>query len=122
MSKRRVVIIGAGMGGLTSALRLSHHGYDVTVLEAASVPGGKVHTREVAGVKIDSGPTVFTMRWVFEELFQEVGSSLSQELTLTPLTVLARHFWPDGSALDLSANAQDSEANIEKWSSPSEAL
>ena len=122
MSKQRVVIIGAGMGGLTSALRLSHYGYDVTVLEAAAVPGGKVHTREVGGAKIDSGPTVFTMRWVFEELFHEVGSSLSQELTLTPLSVLARHFWPDGSALDLSANAQESEANIEQWSGPAEAL
>ena len=122
MSKKRVVIVGAGMGGLTSALRLSHHGYDVTVLEASSVPGGKVHTREIDGAKIDSGPTVFTMRWVFDELFQEVGTSLSQELTLTPLSVLARHFWPDGSMLDLSANAQESEAHIEKWSSPSEAL
>ena len=122
MSKKRVVIVGAGMGGLTSALRLSHHGYDVTVVEASSVPGGKVHTREIDGAKIDSGPTVFTMRWVFDELFQEVGTSLSQELTLTPLSVLARHFWPDGSMLDLSANAQESEAHIEKWSSPSEAL
>jgi 1-hydroxycarotenoid 3,4-desaturase len=122
MSKQRVVIVGAGMGGLTSALRLSHHGYEVTVLEASSAPGGKVHTREVLGAKIDSGPTVFTMRWVFDELFQEVGTSLSQELTLTPLSVLARHFWPDGSQLDLSANSQESEANIEKWASPSEAL
>jgi phytoene dehydrogenase-like protein len=91
-------------------------------VEASSVPGGKVHTREIDGAKIDSGPTVFTMRWVFDELFQEVGTSLSQELTLTPLSVLARHFWPDGSMLDLSANAQESEADIEKWSSPSEAL
>ena len=109
MSKQRVVIIGAGMGGLTSALRLSHHGYDVTVLEASSVPGGKVHTREIDGAKIDSGPTVFTMRWVFEELFNEIGADLESELSLTSLSILARHFWPDGSALDLSANAKQSE-------------
>ena len=90
MSKQRVVIVGAGMGGLTSALRLSHHGYEVTVLEASSVPGGKVHTREVLGAKIDSGPTVFTMRWVFDELFQEVGTSLRHVLGVLNGVILRR--------------------------------
>jgi len=76
MPKKHVVVIGAGMGGLTSALRLSHHGYDVTVLDSQAQAGGKVHTREVSNHKIDSGPTVFTMRWVFDELFNEVGTNL----------------------------------------------
>ena len=122
MPKKHVVVIGAGMGGLCSALRLSHHGYEVTVLDAQAQAGGKVHTREVLNSKIDSGPTVFTMRWVFEELFNEVGTDLESEMSLTSLSVLARHFWPDGSALDLSANASQSEDNIAKWSSPEEAL
>ena len=122
MPKKHVVVIGAGMGGLTSALRLSHHGYDVTVLDSQAQAGGKVHTREVSNHKIDSGPTVFTMRWVFDELFNEVGTNLESELSLTTLSTLARHFWPDGSVLDLSADAAQSEDNIAHWSSPEEAL
>ena len=121
MSEHKVVIIGAGMGGLSSAITLAHQGVDVTVVESAGSPGGKVHCREVAGVAIDSGPTVFTMRWVFDALLRSVGTSVEAEMRITPLQVLARHFWPDGSQLDLSANAQESEAAIAAWSGGDEA-
>jgi 1-hydroxycarotenoid 3,4-desaturase len=121
MSDHRVVIVGAGMGGLCSAITLAHQGLDVTVVEASGAPGGKVHSREVNGAQIDSGPTVFTMRWVFDALLRSVGTSVEAEMQITPLTVLARHFWPDGSQLDLSANAQESEAAIAAWSSGDEA-
>jgi 1-hydroxycarotenoid 3,4-desaturase len=121
MSEQRVVIIGAGMGGLCSAILLAHQGLDVTVVEASDAPGGKVHSREVNGVKIDSGPTVFTMRWVFDALLSCVGTSVEAEMRITPLPVLARHFWPDGSQLDLSADSQQSEAAIAAWSSGDEA-
>jgi 1-hydroxycarotenoid 3,4-desaturase len=89
MSEHRVVIVGAGMGGLCSALLLAHQGLDVTVVESSGVPGGKVHSREVNGVSIDSGPTVFTMRWVFDALLRKVGTSLEAEMNITPLQVLA---------------------------------
>lgn len=121
MSEPKVVIVGAGMAGLSSAMLLAHQGVDVTVVEAASAPGGKVHSREVDGVSIDSGPTVFTMRWVLDELLHRVGTSIDAEMRIRPLQVLARHFWPDGSQLDLSADAQRSEAAIADWSSPAEA-
>lgn len=121
MSKHRVVIVGAGMGGLCSAIVLAHQGLDVTVVEASGEPGGKVHSRELDGVHIDSGPTVFTMRWVFDALLRGVGTSVEAEMRITPLQVLARHFWPDGSQLDLSADARQSEAAIAAWSSAAEA-
>ncbi|WP_416548092.1 1-hydroxycarotenoid 3,4-desaturase CrtD [Limnohabitans sp. DCL3] len=121
MSEHKVVIVGAGMGGLSSALLLAHQGLDVTVVETSDAPGGKVHSREVQGVHIDSGPTVFTMRWVFDDLFRKVGTSLEAEMRISPLNVLARHFWPDGSRLDLSANAQESESAIAAWSGADEA-
>jgi 1-hydroxycarotenoid 3,4-desaturase len=121
MSEHKVVIVGAGIGGLCSAMVLAHQGLDVTVVESAGTPGGKVHSREVAGVAVDSGPTVFTMRWVFDALLRSVGTSIEAEMRITPLQVLARHFWPDGSQLDLSANAQASEAAIAAWSSGDEA-
>ncbi len=122
MPDTHVVVIGAGMGGLVSALKLAHQGCRVTVLESAAGPGGKVHAREVGGARIDSGPTVFTMRWVFDELLRELGTELETELSLTPLDVLARHVWPDGSTLDLSIDPRVSEAAIAEWSSPQEAL
>ncbi|MCA3238573.1 MAG: 1-hydroxycarotenoid 3,4-desaturase CrtD [Curvibacter sp.] len=121
MPRQHVIVIGAGMGGLSSALRLAHQGCEVTVLEASGQPGGKVHAREVAGALIDSGPTVFTMRWVFDELLREVGTDLEAELQVEPLAILARHFWTDGSSLDLSADAEASEAAIADWAGPEEA-
>ena len=68
----KVVIVGAGMGGLVSALLLAQRGMQVTVVESQSVTGGKVHTTDVGGVAIDSGPTVLTMRWVFDEIMRQV--------------------------------------------------
>ena len=115
MSEPRVVIVGAGMGGLSSALLLAHQGLDVTVVESGAEPGGKVHSREVNGVQIDSGPTVFTMRWVFDALLHSVGTRLEDEMHITPLQVLARHFWPDGSQLDLSADPAASVKPRPPW-------
>jgi len=76
MADHRVVVIGAGMAGLVSALELARQGLDVTVIEAADAPGGKIRQIQVDGAPIDSGPTVFTMRWVFDEIFAAAGTSL----------------------------------------------
>lgn len=117
----RTVVIGAGVGGLVAALRLAHRGHRVTVLESALQPGGKIHTQSVGQARIDSGPTVFTMRWVFDELLRSVGTRLEDQLRLAPLSVLARHFWYDGSQLDLFADAERSEAAVAEWAGAGEA-
>jgi 1-hydroxycarotenoid 3,4-desaturase len=108
----RVVIIGAGIGGLAAALRLAHAGCAVTVVEAAGTPGGKMRTLPSVAGPVDAGPTVLTMRPVFEALFADVGEVLGDHLTLTPLPVLARHFWQDGARLDLFADRARSEQAI----------
>ena len=117
----RTVVIGAGVGGLAAALRLAHQGQQVTLLDTALRPGGKIHTQDVNGVQIDSGPTVFTMRWVFDELLRAVGTRLEDHLRLSPLPVLARHFWNDGTQLDLFADPERSEAAIADWAGGDEA-
>ena len=117
----RTVVVGAGVGGLVGALRLAHRGQRVTLLDSALQPGGKVHTQTVEGARIDSGPTVFTMRWVFDEILRSVGTRLEDHLRLTPLSVLARHFWDDGSQLDLLADTEASEAAIADWAGGEEA-
>jgi 1-hydroxycarotenoid 3,4-desaturase len=121
MAKRSVIVIGAGIGGLAAALALVSRGHDVTVLERAPTPGGKMRQVEVAGCAIDSGPTVFTMRWVLDELFADAGLSLDQGLALTPLSVLARHAWMDGTMLDLHADRAASEDAIGHFAGAAEA-
>lgn len=116
-----VVVIGAGMGGLAAAIDLAQTGARVTLLEAAASPGGKVRTLDVAGHAIDSGPTVFTMRWVFESLFADAGAQLDEQLRLSELDVLARHGWLDGSRLDLHSSVEQSAAAIASFAGSKEA-
>lgn len=106
MSSRRVVVIGAGIAGLSAALALAGRGLDVTIVERSDLPGGKMREVERGGQRIDSGPTVFTMRWVFDALFDLLGERLEDHITLLPLNVLARHAWTDGSRLDLFADRE----------------
>eukprot|EP01038_Epipyxis_sp_PR26KG_P020451 gene20451-28952_t len=110
------------MGGLVSALLLAARGLDVTLLEAADAPGGKMRPLSVGGAAMDAGPTVFTMRWVFDELMAEMGTSVADALPpLRPLSVLARHAWrEDGTRLDLFADRARSADAISRWSSPAE--
>ena len=107
---KRVVVIGAGMGGLAAAMDLAAKGLDVTVLERASAPGGKMRQVMAEGRAIDAGPTVFTMRWVFEQLFADGGETLSDHLALHPATTLARHAWAAAASgpqqLDLFADRE----------------
>jgi 1-hydroxycarotenoid 3,4-desaturase len=122
LREHRVVVVGAGIAGLVSALLLAHRGLHVTVVESAAGPGGKMRQVMVDGVAVDSGPTVFTMRWVFDQILAEVGSALEPLLKLSPLTVLARHAWrgcPD--TLDLFADKARSAEAIGRFSSAAEA-
>ena len=75
-----VAVIGAGMAGLAAAVRLAAAGYRVVVLEAQAEPGGKMRRVEVSGHGFDAGPTVLTMKWVFDALFAAAGRSIDQEL------------------------------------------
>ena len=112
MRSRRVVVIGAGIGGLVAALELAANGLEVVVVERAGTPGGKLREVAAGPVRIDSGPTVFTLRPVFEALFDAVGELLAAHLTLQPLHRLARHAWGDGRRLDLFADERDSAEAI----------
>jgi 1-hydroxycarotenoid 3,4-desaturase len=114
-SAQRIVVVGAGVGGLCAAARLAHAGMRVTVVEAAAGPGGKMRTVDSAAGPVDAGPTVLTLRRVFEAVFAAAGERLQDHVTLVPQPVLARHFWPDGSVLDLHADAEASAAAIRDW-------
>lgn len=112
LEKRHVVVIGAGIGGLAAALRLAHAGCAVTVVDRAQAPGGKLRTMPSAAGPVDAGPTVLTLREVFEDLFADIGERLEDHLTLTRQSLLARHYWSDGTMLDLDADLDESAAQI----------
>jgi len=106
------VVIGAGFGGLAAAVELASRGEPVVVVERELVPGGKARTIDVGGRAIDVGPTVLTMRWVFDAMFAAAGRRLSDAVTLTPASVIARHAWGDGTTLDLYSDLERSVAAI----------
>jgi 1-hydroxycarotenoid 3,4-desaturase len=121
MHTRRIAVIGAGIAGLTAAIDLARGGFAVTVLEQAAAPGGKMREVEVAGQRLDAGPTVFTLRDVFEQLYSDAGTSLSAHLKLLPVSVLARHAWDQSEHLDLHANLAESADAIGRFAGSGEA-
>jgi 1-hydroxycarotenoid 3,4-desaturase len=117
-----VVVVGAGIGGLVAALLLGSQGVRVTVLEAADAPGGKMHRVSVDGAAVDAGPTVFTMRWVFEEILAQAQASMTDLPPMTELSCLARHAWRGHEPrLDLFADAARSQEAIGVFAGAAEA-
>lgn len=112
MPDGRVAIIGAGIGGLVSAALLAARGHAVTVIEKERTPGGKVRRVSVDGAEIDGGPTVFTLRDVFDEIFDSAGANLDDHVTMRRANILARHAWGPDERLDLFADPARSEAAI----------
>ncbi|ETX15799.1 methoxyneurosporene dehydrogenase [Roseivivax halodurans JCM 10272] len=106
-----VIVVGAGIGGLCAALSLASDGVPVRVIDSGTAPGGKI--REVNGAP--GGPTVLTMKWVFDALYAAAGESLGDRLRLVRQDVLARHFWRDGAVLDLHADPEASAAAIREF-------
>lgn len=115
------VVIGGGVGGLSAAIQAAALGIPVTLLERAERVGGKMRELTVGGQAVDSGPTVMTMRWAFEQLFAATGRELDDYVEFAPLEILARHAWPDGSRLDLFADLDASAAAIEAFASRQDA-
>lgn len=111
----RALIIGAGIGGMAAAVRLASAGWSVTLLERRSGPGGKmgevIADTPAGRFRFDTGPSVITLKPVFERLWGEAGARLDDDVALLPVSPITRYFWPDGSVLDADA---DPEAMLER--------
>src|SRR5437588_9439786 len=99
----RVIVVGAGIGGLAAAARLARAGYRVTVVERASEPGGRASVIEQQGFRFDTGPTLFLMPGVFAETYATLGERMEDHLDLIRLDPTYRVHFHDGSSLDLSS-------------------
>ena len=117
-----VVIVGAGLAGLSAALRLAGAGRSVTVIERESVPGGRSGLLKKDGYAFDTGPTVLTMPSLIEDAFNSVGEEMKDWLDLIPLRPLYRAFYHDGSQLDVYPDTKEMEAEIAKVIGPEEAI
>lgn len=117
----KTVVIGAGIGGLTAALRLVVEGHDVTLLERHSHVGGKIRQVPSTAGGVDTGPTVLTMRHVFDRLFKAAGSRLEDHVTLFRQQILARHWWAEGTQLDLFADPDRSANAVAEFAGPKAA-
>ena len=115
-AQQKIIVIGAGMGGLCAAIRLAIAGASVTVVEQQSYPGGKMRSLPSDAGPMDAGPTVLTMRHVFDDLFRDAGTDLADHVTLIKQPLLARHWWQDGSKLDLFCDTDTNAAAIADFS------
>ncbi|MBS0240561.1 MAG: phytoene desaturase [Proteobacteria bacterium] len=121
MAKRSIIIVGGGIGGLSAGMRLAARGVAVTVIEKEARTGGKLRQMQVGGRQIDCGPTVLTMRHVFDRLFAECGRDLSTWVRLRKADLLARHVWEAGETLDLFADRQRSADAVGRFAGAAQA-
>jgi phytoene desaturase len=100
-SAKPVVVIGAGLGGLASAISLGAAGFEVTVLEAGPRAGGKAGIATVDGVRFDTGPSLLTMPRVLDDVFVVAGERREDHVTLRTLDHSFRYHYADGATLDI---------------------
>ena len=117
----RVVVVGAGLAGLSAALRLRGAGREVTVVERASGPGGRAGRIEERGYALDTGPSVFTAPELVADTLAAVGEKLEDRLTLVPLETTYRAQFADGSHLDVHADPEAFAAEVARLAGPAEA-
>lgn len=100
MSHKRIIVIGAGIGGLSAAIRLAAQGHSVTMLERQAQVGGKMNRVEMSGFSFDTGPSLITMPYVLEDLFRSAQREPKDYLDLLPLDITCRYFYRDGLVLN----------------------
>ncbi len=110
-----VVVVGAGFGGLASAIRLQAAGHDVTLIEARERVGGRAYQLQDAGFTFDMGPTLITAPYLLEDLWSTAGRRLEDDLQLLPLSPAYRIFFSDGRYFDYGGGVEQDEDEVAKF-------
>ena len=116
MKNRRVAVIGGGLGALSGAIRLAQFGFSVQLFEMNPKIGGKVNEVMLDGYRFDTGASLLTMPFVIDELFEVAGFKRSDYLNFVPIDPICRYFFPDGSVMDASADAEKMKTAIAQLS------
>ncbi len=93
----KAVVIGSGVAGMASSIRLALKGWEVHVFEASSYPGGKLHEFWMDGYRFDAGPSVSTMTWLVDELYELAGKNPRDHFNYKRKELICRYFYPDGT-------------------------
>ncbi|WP_199253619.1 phytoene desaturase family protein [Mycolicibacterium mengxianglii] len=117
----RVVVVGAGLSGLSAALQLAGRGRNVTVVERGEHPGGRVGRADISGYRLDTGPTVLTMPDIIDDAFAAVGEKLADRLELQPVHPAYRASFADGSTMQVHTEPAAMYREIERFAGPQEA-
>lgn len=122
--KPKIAVIGAGVAGLASAIRLARLGCQVEVFEKNGTPGGKMSQIEQGGYRFDTGPSLFTMPSWLEELFEFGGAKLGDFLSYRRLDPVSRYFYEDGTVIDAYADPDKFAAELKEkvWEHPDNVL
>lgn len=112
----KIGVIGAGLGGLASACLLARRGHSVTVYEKNRRPGGKVGQVETGSYRFDTGPSLLTIPWVIDRLFEECGERLQDHLEIVPVDPICRYWFADGTRFDCMRDHNRNRAVIREWS------
>src|SRR5690348_8729255 len=97
---KRIIVIGAGIGGLSAAIRLAAQGHRVSVFERQPTVGGKLNQVVMDGFSFDTGPSLITMPHVLQDLFQAAQRRMEDYIELVPLDITCRYFYRDGLILN----------------------
>ncbi|MBN2356684.1 phytoene desaturase [candidate division KSB1 bacterium] len=111
-----IIIVGGGLGGLSSAIHLARHGLSVTLLEQNETLGGKMNEHRMNGYRFDTGPSLMTMPFVLDDLLTAAGSDRGIDLPLIPLEPMCRYFFPDGVVFDASSQMEEMIAAVTRLS------
>ena len=117
----RVVVVGAGLAGLSAALHLAGRGRDVTVVERESWPGGRAGRLDVGGYRLDTGPTVLTMPDIIDDTFAAVGETCSDRMDLLTVDPAYHAQFADGSSLDVHSDADQMANAIKEFADAKQA-
>ena len=98
---KSVVVVGAGLGGLSAAISLRAEGFDVEIVEKNEKAGGKLNFLEIDGFGFDLGPSIFTLPQMFESLWERAGKKMSDYVELESVHPHWRNFFEDGTVVDL---------------------
>ncbi len=107
------LVVGAGVGGLSAAVRLAAAGQRVHVVERAPGPGGRCARIDADGYKFDTGPTILLLKPIIEELFQSVGRKLEDYLTLVPCTPNYLIHFSDGARAEFTSDLRRMQTSLE---------
>ena len=112
ITMKKAIVIGAGFGGIASALRLKKKGYNVEIIDRCNSIGGRAQFFDIKGFKYDAGPTIITAPFLFKELFSLFNKKLEDYVTLKPLEIWYRFVFDDGSFFDYEQSTEKTIKNM----------